>query len=200
MIPVLLPRLSALAIVAMVVAFIFHEFSVDQFLHSLEDSTVNSTFLSDQLVVLICLGSTFVLLFCTLRQQHRILARYPDVKDRRPRFHGGALSFFFSPTAGHVWFSLVFPWLALMLVDSWFLHGQIINPTNGSPLPWTLNALFVVLLCLPLLCFQQLERELERLRQSHRLDQDRQIIRDRIAAIRERQRDSGGAFPNVIKP
>ena len=87
-----------------------------------------------------------------------------------------------------------------MLVDSWFLHGQIINPTNGSPLPWTLNALFVVLLCLPLLCFQQLERELERLRQSHRLDQDRQIIRDRIAAIRERQRDSGGAFPNVIKP
>lgn len=143
--------------------------------------------LSDRYVVLICLGSTVVMLCCTMWQQQRILGKFPDVQNQRRRFHAGVLSLFFSPTAGHVWFSLVFPWPGLILVDYWFFCGQITAIKFESQLLWTIHAFFVLSLGLPLLCFQQLERELEHLQQSHRLEQDRQIIRRQIAAIRARQ-------------
>ena len=160
---------------------------------------MGSHIISDRYAVLICLTGTALLLCYTMWQQRRILMKYPDVKDQRRRFHAGALSLFFSPTAGHVWFSLVFPWLVFMLVDYWLFHGQITRARLQSPLPWTVYAVLVLTLCLPLLCFQQLERELERLRHSHRLEKDRQAIRKHIAVIRARQRQGGGAIHAVIK-
>lgn len=144
--------------------------------------------LSPQTFVLICLTSSLALLCFTLWRQRLLLAKYPDVKDQRKRFHGGALSLFFSPTAGHVWFSLAFPWFAFFLVDYWLFHGEVTKARIVSPIPWTIYAVMLVMILLPFLSLQQLERELVALQENYRQEQDRQAIRRQVAALRTPQR------------